>query len=84
MSTNYFSLMRVIYSSQNFVESLHGTQCCTPNMHMACHLKDCLLDFSPFFSFPYERILEGVSMSWILPEKQMFMTCQTVEYIEMP
>ena len=22
------------------LESLYGEDCCTPNMHMACHLKD--------------------------------------------
>ena len=48
-------------------------------MHMSCHLRDCLLDFGPFstfWCFPYEcynGVLEGVSKSWILPEKQMFL-----------
>ena len=59
-------------------ETLYGPECCTPNMHMACHLKDCMLDFGPFSSFwcfPFERyngILEGISKSWVLPEKQIF------------
>ena len=46
-------------------------------MRMACHLKDCMLDYGPFSScFPYEQyngILEGISKSWIAPEKQMFL-----------
>ena len=60
-------------------ELLYGSECCTPNMHMCCHIKDCLLDFGPlsaFWCFPYERyngLLEGISKSWILPEKQMFL-----------
>ena len=60
-------------------ERLYGSDACTPNMHMACHLKDCMLDYGPlasFWCFPYERyngILEGISKSWISPEKQMFL-----------
>ena len=60
-------------------ESLYGPEHCTPNMHMCCHIKDCLLDFGPlsaFWCFPYERyngLLEGMSKSWVSPEKQMFL-----------
>lgn len=60
-------------------EILYGSECCTPNMHLACHLKECLLDFGPFsafWCFPFERyngILEGISKSWMQPEKQMFL-----------
>ena len=60
-------------------ETLYGSESCTPNMHMSCHLKECLLDFGPFASFwcfPFERyngILEDISKSWIQPEKQMFL-----------
>ena len=84
------TLMRVIYCSQNFANYLNHGMEPSPNMHMACHLKDCLLDFGPFLSFwcfPYEcynGILEGVSKSWILPEKPKVLrnaTCQTVECI---
>ena len=70
-------------------ESLYGPECCTPNMHMACHLKDCLLDFGPFLSFwcfPYERyngILEGVRKSWILPEKQMFLKFLGMQHVKL-
>ena len=54
---------------------LYGPEHCTPNMHMCCHLKDCLFDFGPlsaFWCFPYEcynGLLEGISKLWILPEK---------------
>ena len=59
-------------------ETLYGPEYCTPNMHMCCHLKECMLDFGPlssFWCFPYERyngLLEGINKSWISPEKQMF------------
>ena len=29
-------------------EILYGTESCTPNMHMSCHLKECLIDFVLF------------------------------------
>lgn len=59
-------------------ENLYGAERCTPNMHMSCHLKDCMLDYSvlsAFWCFPFERmngILEGMKKSWVSPEKQMF------------
>ena len=59
-------------------QDLCGNEACTPNMHMACHLKSCLLDFGPlaaFWAFSFERYngtLEGLQKSWIVPEKQMF------------
>ena len=59
-------------------EELYSAERCTPNMHMACHLKDCILDYgvvSAFWCFPFERmngILEGMKKSWVVPEKQMF------------
>ena len=39
-------------------EHLYSAQYCTPNMHMACHLKTSMLDFGPlssFWCFPFER-----------------------------
>ena len=60
-------------------ETLYGEEHCTPNIHMSLHLKKCLLDFGPlpaFWCFAFERyngILEGISKSWISPEKQMFL-----------
>ena len=59
-------------------QQLYGAENCTLNMHMACHLADCVLDYgvlSSFWCFPFERLngtLEGMKKSWILPEKQMF------------
>ena len=60
-------------------QTLYGTECCTPNMHMSLHLKECMLDFGPFpafWCFAFERyngVLEGIRKSWISPEKQMFL-----------
>ena len=30
---------------------LYGAEYCSPNMHMGCHLKDCMLDYGPLSSF---------------------------------
>ena len=44
---------------------LYGSEAITPNMHMHCHLTNCIREFGPFHSFwlfPFERyngILEG-------------------------
>ena len=41
------------------VEQLYGKKYITPNMHMSCHLKDCMLDYGPmhgFWLFSYERM----------------------------
>lgn len=32
-------------------EELYGTQSVTPNIHLHCHLVDCILDFGPVYSF---------------------------------
>ena len=59
-------------------QNIYGKKNCTPNMHMALHLKHCILDcgvLSSFWCFPYERLngaLEQMKKSWISPEKQMF------------
>ena len=40
------------------VESLYGKSVIKPNMHLHCHLKQCLLDYGPvhtFWLFAYER-----------------------------
>ena len=37
---------------------INGAQCCTPNMHLHRHLKECLLDYGPpysFWCFGFER-----------------------------
>ena len=39
-------------------EELYGKDQCTPNMHMHCHLKECILDVGPlhsFWCFSFER-----------------------------
>ena len=52
----------------NFCKSfvhLYGTNLVTPNMHMHCHLAECVSDYGPlssFWLFPFERyngVLEG-------------------------
>ena len=68
-------------------QQLYGTGACTPNLHMACHLKDSMLDYGPlpaFWCFSFERyngILEGVCKSWITPEKQMFSKFLNLQYL---
>ena len=32
-------------------QTLYGTESCTPNMHMSCHLTECLLDYGPLSPF---------------------------------
>ncbi len=60
-------------------EEVCGKEYCTPNMHMACHLKSNLIDYGPiasFWTFSFERyngILESMKMSWRNPEKQMLL-----------
>lgn len=37
---------------------MHGSSLVTPNMHLHCHLKECVLDYGPlhsFWCFPFER-----------------------------
>ena len=40
------------------IELLFGNKIVTPNMHMCCHLKECILDYGPlnhFWLFAFER-----------------------------
>ena len=40
------------------IEQLFGKEIITPNMHMCCHLKECILDYGPlnhFWLFAFER-----------------------------
>lgn len=40
------------------VERIFGRECITPNMHMHCHLYDCILDYGPlhgFWCYAFER-----------------------------
>lgn len=39
-------------------ERMYGSSLVTPNMHLHCHLKECVLDYGPlhgFWCFPFER-----------------------------
>ena len=39
-------------------EKLYGPELCTPNMHLSCHLVDCIRDYGPvhsFWCFSFER-----------------------------
>jgi len=41
------------------IKSAFGPEIATPNMHMHLHLKDCLLDYGPLYSFwcfPFKRL----------------------------
>ncbi len=49
-------------SYSNFVGELNAfmvlPQLATPNMHLHCHLKECVLDYGPlhgFWCYPFER-----------------------------
>ena len=58
-------------------EKRYGREACTLNLHMHCHLKECILDIGPLFSFwcfPFERyngILERMNKTWHAPELQL-------------
>ena len=48
----------IVEYCQNF-ENLYGKQACTVNMHLACHVADCIRDFGPihtFWCFGFERM----------------------------
>ena len=68
-------------------ESLYGKDRCIPNMHVACHLKECILDYGPlssFWCFPFERyngFLEGLQKSWNGPEKEMMYKILNMQHI---
>lgn len=57
-------------------ERRYRRQACTPNLHMHCHLNECILDVGPLFlfrRFPFERyigILEKMNRTWPAPELQ--------------
>ena len=70
--------LSIVNYCEKFAE-LYGKEACTPNMHMACHLRSCMLDYGPlaaFWAFSFERYngtLEGLQKSWNGPEKQMLL-----------
>ena len=70
---------------------LYGRECCTPNMHMACHISENMHDYGPlaaFWAFSFERyngILENLKLSWCGPEKQMlkkFLSIQSQQKLQ--
>lgn len=50
---------------QTFVQ-LYGKENCTPNMHLHCHLKECILDYGPVYAFWLFRFecLNGIMGSY--------------------
>ena len=58
-------------------EHLYGKQACTPNMHMHCHLMECILNYGPasaFWLYPFERyngVMQSFVGNWMMPEMQM-------------
>ena len=49
-------------------QDLYGVEACTPNMHMACHLKDCIYDYGPlpaFWCFSFERFNGVLESSYV-------------------
>ena len=58
-------------------ERRYGREACTPNLHMHCHLKECILDVGPLFSFwcfsfeRYNGVLERMNKTWNAPEVQL-------------
>ena len=74
-------------------EKLYGKEECTPNMHLHGHLKECILDVGPSYSFwcssfeRYNGILEKMKKSWHAPEQQLihkFSSLQTLAATELP
>ena len=58
-------------------EVVFGKHEVTPNMHMHAHLRDCVLDVGPVYSFwcfsfeRYNGILEHLQKTWHSPEIQI-------------
>ena len=54
-----------------------GWSSITPNMHLACHIQQCLLDFGPMYSFwlfsfeRYNGIMASVTTNYIGMEIQL-------------
>ena len=74
-------------------EQLYGHEACTPNLHLHCHLKECILDAGPLYSFwcfsfeRYNGILEKMQKSWNAPEVQLihkFSNLQMLAAIDLP
>lgn len=58
-------------------ERIFGPDCVTPNMHLHAHLRECIEDLGPVFSFwcfsfeRYNGILENIQKNWHAPEVQI-------------
>ena len=58
-------------------EQLYGKQACTSNMHMHCHIMQCILNYGPasaFWLYPFERyngIMQSFVGNWMMPEMQI-------------
>ena len=74
-------------------EQLYGREACTPNLHMHCHLRDCILDVGPLYSFwcfsfeRYNGILENMKKTWNAPERQLihkFCNLQNLAGVSIP
>ena len=68
----------------NQFQHLYGSEYCTPNMHMACHIQEYIFDYRPlasFWAFSFERYngtLERTNV-WCGPG---FLNIQTIRYLE--
>lgn len=65
----------------------------TPNMHLHGHLRDCLFNMGPVYSFwcfsfeRYNGILENMQKNWISPEIQFmkkFVMLQALSVVDLP
>ena len=74
-------------------QETYGEDACIPNMHMHCHLGECVKDVGPihsFWCFSFERyngILQKMKKSWQSPESQLvhkFNNLQTLASLELP
>ena len=64
-------------------EHLYGTECCTPNMHLSCHLVDCIRDYGPVYSFwcfSFERY-NGILGSYHKNNHNIGMVIQILIYV---
>ena len=58
-------------------QQLYGAEACTLSLHMQCHLKECIFDMGPLYSFwcfsfeCYNGILEKMQKSWNASELQL-------------
>ena len=72
------------------LERLYGKEAITPNMHLHGHLKECILDVGPLYSFwcfLFERYIEKMKKSWHAPEQQLihkFSNLQTLAATVLP